>query len=104
MPALPCRIREQVITRKGKKYCRKKRSCHCKAIYNNIRQLTRMLLQHNPTKTKLPNQPRNLPTVPKRPNIPVPPKAPVPKSSKKPSPKGYNALLKELKKKIKQIN
>lgn len=101
MPSLPCRIREQVITRKGKKYCRKKRSCYCKAIYNNIRQLTRMLLQHKP---------RNLPAVPKRSNIPVPPKAPVPpklplpKSSKKPSAKGHNALLKELKKKIKQIN
>lgn len=118
MAPTPCRPGEETVTKKGKTYCRKQKFYECKELKQNIKELkglvgllirSKMNSHHNiPKRINIPkpiNVPR--PEPPKPPKPPPPP--PKPSSSKLNKPnltkrKGLNAVLAELKTKLKPKN
>ena len=83
MPPTPCRKGEAVIIRKGKPYCRKKMNYDCSLLLYHIKDIKKLIKSTKP---------------------PPPPSKPPPPPSKSPSPTGYNAIMKELRQKVRRIN
>ena len=127
MPPTPCRPGEETVTKKGKTYCRKQKFYHCKELQQNIKELkglvsllirSKMNSRHNqfiPKQTNIPKPPPQPPKPPPQPPKPPPQPPKPPPQPPKPSTsgpnkvnlkktKGFNAVLNELRTKIKQKN
>ena len=99
MPDLPCRDKETKVVRKGKAYCRKRRTCpNLKQLAREVRALVN-LIKETP---RVPTSVKRSSPVKAKP-APLPPKPP-PLPKAQPAPMGMrNALMNELRRKIKKI-
>ena len=115
MAPTPCRSGEETVTKKGKTYCRKQKFYECKELKQNIKELkglvsllirSKMNSHQNKFIPKEINIPKHI-NIPKPPRPPPPPPKPSAAILNKPNltkRKGLNAVLAELKTKIKAKN
>lgn len=99
MPAPPCREKETRVVRKGKAYCRKRRTCpNLKQLAREVRALVKLIKE----KPRVPRSVKRTSPVKAKP-VPQPPKPP-PLPKAQPAPMGIrNALMNELRRKIKKV-